>query len=58
MPPSKHPCKRNLKEDHEVPTDVLENSVENDYSEEMEYIYFGNDDSESESDDSDSDFEI
>ena len=29
-----------------------------DSSEEMEHIYFGNDDSQSESDDSDSDFEI
>lgn len=57
-PPRKRPCRSNLKKDREIPTDVLENSLENDYSQEMEYIYFGNDDSQSESDDSDSDFEI
>ena len=49
---------QNLKKDNEVPTDILQNSLENDYSKELEYISFGNDDSETESDDSDSDFEI
>ena len=38
-PPRKRPWRSNLKTDREIPTDVLENSLENDYSQEMEYIY-------------------